>query len=788
MTPSVDTHTKRAALARFSHSFGDTGSKATATIAYLSFVTAITSAALGSWDIGLVLTGFGLGAWMWHIWYKRYLSIMPPDGERVEGRLSRDVLGLLKRGETITPRTLWDDLTPNWQAIFLLNRLFLHPGTLADGISTTEADVIGVMSRADELSGDRTNLIEVGHIIAALMLTSEPILQLMKTQKMQPDDITNVLRWLERGIESMHMEPPYFGGIGRDWATGFTPKLSQYGVNISMSIQNHGAHFGSLTQAPGVASLRNALSQGASAVALIGDPGSGKTSHVYALAQLLLAESKDPKLQHRQLIGLDAASIISNARQPGELEYIVMMLIHEASHAGNIILFFDNAQLFLKDGHGSFDASRLLLPVAQSSALQIVLAMTPRDMQELKANNATFASAMSQVILKEPDQERTEHILQDTALKLEGQHKALITLSAVKEAYSLSNRYITDRAHPGKGINLLTQSLPYAEQGIVDAATIRRTIEETQGIKLSAVTQAESSQLLNLENEIHKRMINQTRAVNVISNALRRSRAGVANVNRPIGSFLFLGPTGVGKTELAKAVSATYFGSESAMIRLDMSEYQQAEDVKRLLSDGTEESNSLIMAVRTQPYSVVLLDEVEKAHPNILNLLLQLLDEGQLTDTSGRPVSFRDAIIITTSNAGAQQIRAEVEKGRALEEFEQELTDGLINSGQFKPELLNRYDEIVLFRPLTPTELLQVVALMVQDVNKTLAAQNISVSLTEDAAQFIVQAGYDPRLGARPMRRMIQRTIEDTIAQRILQKLVNPGDHVVLSAADIQSR
>jgi ATP-dependent Clp protease ATP-binding subunit ClpC len=786
MTPSIDTRTKRAELARFSYSFGDSGSKITASVAYLSFITAITSAVLGSWDIGVALTGFGLGAWMWHIWYKRYLSLIPPDGERVEDRLSRDVLGLLKRGEKVTPRSLWQDLMGNWQAIFILNRLFMHPDNLVGALSETETDTIGVMSRADELSGSRTNPIEVGHITAALMLTSEPILQLMKTQKMQPEDVIDVLRWLERGLESMHVEPPYFGGIGRDWASGFTPRLNQFGTNISQSIQYHGAHFGSLTQASGVQSLRNSLSQGSPAVALIGNPGSGKTSHVYALAQLLLAESKDPNLRHSQLIGLDAATIISHARQQGELEYIVMSLVHEASHAGNIILFFDNAQLFLKDGHGSFDASRLLLPVAQSRSLQIVLAMTPRDMQELKANNPTFASALSQVILKEPDQEHTVRILQDTALKLESGSKSLITLSAIKEAYKLSNRYIADQAHPGKGINMLTQSLPYAVDGIIDATAIRKTIEETQGIKLSEVTQVESAQLLNLENEIHKRMINQTRAVNVISNALRRSRAGVANTSRPIGSFLFLGPTGVGKTELAKAVSATYFGNEAAMIRLDMSEYQQAEDVKRLLSDGTEEANSLILSVRTQPYSVVLLDEIEKAHPNILNLLLQLLDEGQLTDSSGRPVSFRDAIIITTSNAGAQQIRAEVEKGRALEEFEQELINELINSGQFKPELLNRYDEIVLFRPLKPNELIEVVALMVRDVNKTLAAQNISVALTEDAAQLIVQAGYDPRLGARPMRRMIQRTIEDTIAQRILQKVVNPGDHVTLTAADIQ--
>jgi ATP-dependent Clp protease ATP-binding subunit ClpA len=224
------------------------------------------------------------------------------------------------------------------------------------------------------------------------------------------------------------------------------------------------------------------------------------------------------------------------------------------------------------------------------------------------------------------------------------------------------------------------------------------------------------------------------------------------------------------------------------MIRLDMSEYQQPEDVQRLLSAGANESKSLILAVREQPFSVVLLDEIEKAHPNILNLLLQLLDEGQLTDTGGRTASFKDCIIIATSNAGADTIRQHIERGEQLEAFENQFTDQLINSGQFKPELLNRFDEIVLFRPLKPEELVQVVNLMMTEINKTLAAQNISVELTPAATTQIVQAGYDPRLGARPMRRMLQRTVEDSIADKILRNEANPGDHVVLDVPDLTTK
>jgi ATP-dependent Clp protease ATP-binding subunit ClpC len=364
----------------------------------------------------------------------------------------------------------------------------------------------------------------------------------------------------------------------------------------------------------------------------------------------------------------------------------------------------------------------------------------------------------------------------------------IITYDAIKEAYALSGRYELDMAYPGKAIRLLEQALGHAvQQKVVTAQSVQAAIEQTTGVKAGTAAPAEADQLLHLEDRIHQRMINQSRAVSVVANALRRARAGVANPNRPIGSFLFLGPTGVGKTELAKAIAATYFGSEQNMIRLDMSEYQQESDVARLLSGGEQEASSLILRVRQQPFSVVLLDEIEKAHPNILNLLLQLLDEGQLTDLQGRRVSFKDAVVIATSNAGADHIRARIEQGQQLEDFEIELTDQLISSGQFRPELLNRFDEIVLFRPLNASELAQVVRLMLGSINKTLANQNISVELTDAAIAQIVAVGNDPRLGARPMRRALQRAVENTVANKILRGEVQPGSRVTLDAPDLQT-
>jgi ATP-dependent Clp protease ATP-binding subunit ClpA len=298
--------------------------------------------------------------------------------------------------------------------------------------------------------------------------------------------------------------------------------------------------------------------------------------------------------------------------------------------------------------------------------------------------------------------------------------------------------------------------------------------------------EAEREKLLNLEDLIHRRMINQTRAVGVVSDALRRARAGVRNPNRPIGTFLFLGPTGVGKTELAKALADVYFGGENRIIRLDLNEFVRSDDVSRLIADGADDPSSLTAQAMKQPFSVVLLDEIEKAHPLVLTTLLQLLDEGILRDIKNREVSFRDAIVIATSNAGADRIREYIERGYQLEQFEKQFVDELINTNQFKPEFLNRFDEIVTFRPLSKAELMQVIDLILAGINKTLALQKVTVNVADDAKQLLVDRGYDPRLGARPMRRIVQRAVENTVAKQMLSGAVAPGSTIQISLDQVQ--
>jgi ATP-dependent Clp protease ATP-binding subunit ClpC len=766
------------------------GTKGYASIVSLTVVLLLVAAA-GFWfdqsRYGYLALGLALLGAMTATWYKRDLAVIPlSHGNSLDDIVSGDILALLPAAGTLDAAALWTALGGSWQRRFITNHLLLVPQLMGELIALDKTPLETVWVKARELlqtSGGQA--IEPGQLTVALLLTSPSIQTQLNMYKLRESDIIAVGQWLERLQAEINRPKPSFGGIARDWTFGFTPLLNQFGENISLAIMRHKAHFGSLITASGVGAITTALENHDNAIVLVGPDGIGKTSHLYALAQLFIEGKASRKLAYHQVVRLDAGAIISAARYPGELEQIVIQLANEAAHAGHVILFLDDAQLFLGNGTGSFDATQILLPVIQSRGLPLILALTSSDYQRLKSQNATFAGLLTPVVLQEPNEANTLSVTADAAARLENQYHILIAYAAVVEAYRLSGRYDQGTAYPGKAIKLLEQAVSHADDHVVSVASVQAAIEQTRGVRVGSAAPAEADQLLNMEAHIHQRMIGQDSAVKAVSGALRRARAGVADPRRPIGSFLFLGPTGVGKTELAKAIASAYFGSEANMVRLDMSEYQQPDDVQRLLSNGQTDTNSLILAIRQQPFTVVLLDEIEKAHPNVLNLLLQMLDEGTLTDNAGRGASFKDSIIIATSNAGATTIRDQVSKGEPLEKIESALTDELVSSGQFKPELLNRFDDIVLFKPLNSDELGQIVQLMIGDINKTLSTQNITVELTKDAIVKVVEAGYDARLGARPMRRVLQRAVEDGIAGRILRGEASAGDHIVLDMKDL---
>ncbi|PJE65362.1 Clp protease [Candidatus Saccharibacteria bacterium CG10_big_fil_rev_8_21_14_0_10_47_8] len=739
----------------------------------------------GTRHIGYAVLALALANLMTALWYKRDLSHFPAriPARSLDDILEPGLLGSFGKNNHVSPKRAWEIAQKTWAARFLTNHLLIDPQQIGQLLSETEAEMPPIWQACQDLMVKTGSPELDGAVLSACLIAgSEPTKQYLASRNLKQEDVVETYGWFIRLNQFINQPKPYFGGIGRDWASGFTPTLDRFGQNVSRMIEAGGGHFHTLAHGDVLNSVVHNLSQGSGSVALVGEVGTGKTGLAYGLAQRLL-EGRDESLRYYQMLSLNASLILSSAGN--ELEKIMLTLFGEAMHAGNVIIFLDEARLFFGSGTGAIDISQILLPVLQNHNVKVIAAFTPGDFQQLKASNESLATTLAVINVTEPDRPLTMKILEDTALTFEAKDKLLVSYEALSEAYRLSGQYMQDQAYPGKAINVLEQAIPYTENNVMTAVSVQTAIEKTHGVKVSKAQAPEADALLHLEASIHARMINQDRAVKVIAAALRRGRAGVASPNRPVGSFLFLGPTGVGKTELARSLAATYFGNERQMIRLDMTEYQSAEDVGRLLDGGGANDKSLMLAIREQPFSVVLLDEIEKAHPNVLNLLLQMLDEGQLTDQTGKPASFKNAIIITTSNAGSAEITERIAAGDGLETFERPLINKLISQGQFKPELINRFDEIVLFRPLSQAELAQVAGLMLAEVNKTLSNQNVKVELTQAALDAVVKAGYDPQFGARPMRRVIQKMVEDTIATRLLSNQAQAGSTIVLDDKDL---
>jgi ATP-dependent Clp protease ATP-binding subunit ClpC len=748
-------------------------------------LTAILVYVLTRSHYAFILLGLGVMAFTAYTWVNRDLGQLPaaPIGSSTEltALLPDDLLAGYQ--PTMTATQLWPLLASTIQGRFLCLRYGLDPNAVQAAIGTWPLDHDGLWTEAERLTA-ALGLPKLGAAaaVSAIFHLCPAAEALLTAQKLTLEDLDEGVHWVLRLEAYQAFKRPIYGGIARDWASGFTPLLSQYGSNLSQQVEYAGKYFHTQERTNQLDGLVKALDSANGSVVLIGEPGIGKTALLLGLADRLLQGRESGSLAHHQIYSLSAAVILSGAQ--GNVEKMVMDLLAETIHAGNIVLALDEAQLFFGQGTGAVNLSQILLPVLQSRSIKLVLTITPGDWQRIKATNAGMTSLLTPLVLAEPGQAEVMRVMADRAILLE-QGRFITTYFALLEAYRLSGRYLQEEAYPGKALKVLEAALNYPDGAFISEHSVQQAIESQFGVKVSQATSAESDVLLHLEDKIHERMINQTRAVAVVANALRRARAGVANPRRPIGSFLFLGPTGVGKTELSKSLAALYFGNEQSIIRLDMSEYQQIADVDRILQGAAENPQALLPRIRQAPFSVVLFDEIEKAHANILNLFLQLLDEGNLTDTSGKPASFKDAIIIATSNAGADEIRRHIEAGEELEAFEQAFVNDLINTGAFRPELLNRFDEIVLFRPLKQEELGQVVKLMIAEVNKTLANQKISVALTEDAVAELVSVGYDPRLGARPMRRMVQRRVEDAIAGMILRQEAKPGDLITLDAAHL---
>ncbi|MBY5005771.1 ATP-dependent Clp protease ATP-binding subunit [Streptococcus suis] len=567
---------------------------------------------------------------------------------------------------------------------------------------------------------------------------------------------------------------------------------------------------------------------------LIGEPGVGKTAVVEGLAQKIVDGDVPQKLQGKEVIRLDVVSLVQGTGIRGQFEERMQKLMEEIRNRPEVILFIDEIHEIVgagSAGDGNMDAGNILKPALARGEMQLVGATTLNEYRIIE-KDAALERRMQPVKVDEPSVEETITILKGIQSKYQDYHHVKYTDSAIEAAAVLSNRYIQDRFLPDKAIDLLDEAgskmnltLNFVDpkeidQRLVDAENrkaqatrdedyekaayyrdqiakykemqkatlseedtplitekeIEAIVEQKTNIPVGDLKEKEQSQLINLASDLKAHVIGQDDAVDKIAKAIRRNRVGLGAPNRPIGSFLFVGPTGVGKTELSKQLAIELFGSADSMIRFDMSEYMEKHAVAKLVGAppgyvGYEEAGQLTEKVRRNPYSLILLDEVEKAHPDVMHMFLQVLDDGRLTDGQGRTISFKDTIIIMTSNAGTGKVEASVGFGAAMEGRSQSVLDQLGNF--FTPEFMNRFDGIIEFQALSKDNLLHIVDLMLIDVNNRLQQNGISLHVTDKVKEKLVDLGYDPKMGARPLRRTIQDQIEDAITDFYLE---NPNE------------
>jgi ATP-dependent Clp protease ATP-binding subunit ClpC len=703
--------------------------------------------------------------------------------------LAGDVLGYMSNKPT--PNEIATIVSATYGGRFFCVRFGISPRFLQEIASKDPNDMNLVWREAFDLfNKTKSSEISSAILVVALIRSAPNHLAPLSHLQIDVEDLEQGIYWHNSQLDliSGRRHAMRTGGLARDWSFGWTPMLDRFGVNISSRVSAQGLSAVKLeSHEESIDKLVNIFSKkGRQNAVLIGQDGVGKTEIINAFAARILDGNNQitAELRYRQVFMMDAAALIAASRT-SSLEGVVSAIFNEAFRAKNIIICFDNAHLFFEDGVGSVDISNILMPIIDGGMLRIVMAMSDQQLLRINSRNPELVNILNRVIVNPPTREETIRIMQSKSVLIEFQHSVTFMYQAIVEAYRLSERYIYDSAMPGRALSLMELSAQYGNNGLVSAESVRQSIEKTMNVKVGLVDDDERDKLANLEKLIHGRIVGQQHAVSSVSDALRRSRAGVRNQNRPIGTFLFMGPTGVGKTELAKSLASIYFGGEDSIIRLDMNEFSGPNDNARLIEDGAVNSNSLTAMVMKRPFSVVLLDEIEKANRTTILSLLQMLDEGILRDINNREVSFRDTIIIATSNAGADRIREYIDRGCDISQFEEQFMDELIDSKIFKPEFLNRFDEIVMFKPLSRDELIGVANIIIDNINKTLEPQKISVVLDHEVKKYLIEKAYDPKHGARPIRRVIQRTIENIIAKKMLSGEVQSGDVIRIDLEQI---
>lgn len=649
-----------------------------------------------------------------------------------------------------------------------------------------------LFSAYEEAAAGRRERVDTPELLLSVAAPEGVVKEILYDLEVDAEKLKNVVAWIRTTADVIarvrggrlraRLRPRH--EAGRAMTALATPYLDRFSDDLTAY-----ARAGYLPPMIGrekeIAQIFRVLEGGRKSVVLVGPSGVGKEMILFGIAERMVEEDVPKVLREKRLVALSVPKLVSGAT-PAEAVERLLKIFYEIRRAGSVVVAVHGVEGLAgisTGGERSLDLAGVLADELGKGYFLLIATVRPDGYRTLEGTQ--LGNTLEKVPIEEPDANEAIQMLEATALPIEARNKVFFSYAAIAQAIALSSRYVPDRALPEKAIEIIREVAEDVRgkrgaRSVVTAEDVAAIVAEKTRAPVAAVTGSEREKLLTLEARMHERVIGQDEAVKMVAAAIRRARAELREAKRPIANFLFLGPTGVGKTELAKTVGAVYFGDEEAMIRLDMSEYQDAQSVGRLIgATGGAPGGMLTEAVRKRPFTVLLLDEIEKAHADILNVFLQVMDDGRLTDNTGRTVDFTNVILIATSNAGTAFIQEEIKKGTPVEDIRSQLVNQELKQ-HFRPEFLNRFDGTIVFKPLTKPEIEQIAWLMIGKVQEQLAAKGIALQVTDAAVRELAEAGFDPSFGARPLRRVIQERVQDALANFLLQEKIGRRDTVVL--------
>ncbi|HSR88896.1 MAG TPA: ATP-dependent Clp protease ATP-binding subunit [Candidatus Udaeobacter sp.] len=637
--------------------------------------------------------------------------------------------------------------------------------------------------------------VSVTDLLVATLRETPAIAEVLFNFNVSQRQLENVVEWA-RMREKLHRQYVKFRraashhskyGMDKAMTALATPYLNSFSSDLTML-----AHYGQLTQCVArnqeLEEIYQIINGGEHNVLLVGEPGVGKRTIVEGIAQSMVEDDVPERLKDKRLVRLSVSALLAGTSPTGAVERL-RGIMQEMSRARNVILFINNLHELVgvsAGENGSLDIAGTLAEFLSSDRFLTIATTTPEDYSQ-HILNSSVKDVFTKVAIAEMNEDQAIQVLESKVGMLEYKQKIFFSYDALEKSVEFAQKFIHESYLPVNAIEIMTEAAAFTRNkkginSIVSKEEVAAVVTEKTKIPLATISSDESSKLLLLEEEMHKRVVGQDEAVTAVANALRRARAQMRSAKRPIANFLFLGPTGVGKTELTKTIAEVYFGGENRMIRLDMSEYQDKNSIYRLIGmPGEKGTGILTEAVRQNPFSLVLLDEIEKADQDILNLFLQVMDDGRLTDSSGRVYDFTNVILIATSNAGTAYVQEQNKNGISHEALLNQLLHGELKQ-YFHPEFLNRFDGVILFNPLTHADIKKIAGIMCQQIVKDIEQKGVELQVTDEALEFLADVGFDPEFGARPMRRVLQDKVENKLAELFLQGKLKRGSVITIGA------